>query len=191
MIGRIQGQLIAVTPPKILVDCHGVGYEIDAPMSTIYQLPSVGEKVTVLTHLAIREDAHQLFGFITEAERMTFRELIKVSGIGARTALSVLSGLNVSEIAQAISLQDSSRLVKVPGIGKKTAERLLLELKGKLGPDLGHVAHTPAGNQHEIIQALSALGYSDKEVQLAIKDLKDIQDVSDGIRQALKILAKN
>ncbi len=143
MIGRIEGRLLEKNPPAILVDVNGVGYEIDVPMSTFYQLPSVSERVVLLTHLAVREDAHQLYGFATAAERAAFRELIKISGVGARTALSVLSGLSVNELAQAVTLQESGRLTRIPGIGKKTAERLLLELKGKLGAELG-TATTPA-----------------------------------------------
>ncbi|MGH6610180.1 MAG: Holliday junction branch migration protein RuvA, partial [Burkholderiaceae bacterium] len=137
MIGRIEGRLLEKKPPAILVDANGVGYELDVPMSTFYQLPAISERVTLLTHLAVREDAHQLFGFATSGERAAFRELIKISGVGARTALAVLSGLSVAELAQTITLQDGARLTRVPGIGKKTAERLLLELKGKLGADLG------------------------------------------------------
>ena len=137
MIGRLQGTLAQKTPPQVLIDCHGVGYEVDVPMSTFYQLPALGESVTLLTHLVVREDAQLLYGFATPTERDAFRQLIKVSGIGPRMALGVLSGLGVADLAQAITLQESGRLVKVPGIGKKTADRLLLELKGKLGADMG------------------------------------------------------
>src|SRR4051812_27117502 len=136
MIGRLSGLLAEKTPPQVLVDVQGVGYEVDVPMSTFYNLPALGEKVTLLTHFVVREDAQLLFGFLTATERATFRELVKISGVGPRTALSILSGLSVGELAQAVSRQDGARLVKVPGIGKKTAERLLLELKGKLGADL-------------------------------------------------------
>ena len=137
MIGRLEGRLLEKNPPSLLVDVNGVGYEVDVPMSTFYQLPAISEKVVLLTHLAVREDAQQLFGFATAAERGAFRELIRISGVGARTALAVLSGLSVTELAQAVTLQESGRLTRIPGIGKKTAERLLLELKGKLGADLG------------------------------------------------------
>ncbi len=154
MIGRIQGTLIANNPPRLLIDCHGVGYEIDVPMSTLYQMPAIGQQVTLLTHFVVREDAQQLFGFAQESEREAFRALIKISGIGARTALSLLSGMSVEELAQAVTLQESGRLTKVPGIGKKTAERLLLELKGKLGADIGVGRQSQApDNQLEFLQA--------------------------------------
>ena len=191
MIGRIQGTLIANNPPRLLIDCHGVGYEIDVPMSTLYQMPAIGQQVTLLTHFVVREDAQQLFGFSQESEREAFRALIKISGIGARTALSLLSGMSVEELAQAVTLQESGRLTKVPGIGKKTAERLLLELKGKLGADIGVGGQSQApDSQLEILQALTALGYSDKEAQLALKQVPQGTSVSDGIRVALKALSK-
>ena len=191
MIGRIHGTLIANNPPRVIVDCHGVGYEIDVPMSTLYQMPSIGQTVTLLTHFVVREDAQQLFGFATEQERESFRALIKISGVGARTALSLLSGMSVQELAQAVTLQESARLTKVPGIGKKTAERLLLELKGKLGADIGSTtAQTEPDSQIEILQALTALGYSDKEAQTALKHVPPDTSVSDGIRLALKALSK-
>lgn len=191
MIGRIQGILIANTPPRLIVDCHGVGYEIDVPMSTLYQMPAIGQQVTLLTHFAVREDAQQLFGFATDSEREAFRSLIKISGIGARTALSLLSGMSVDELAQAVTLQESARLTKVPGIGKKTAERLLLELKGKIGADIGLSNQAnQSDSQLEILQALTALGYSDKEAQLALKQVTPGSSVSDGIRLALKALSK-
>lgn len=191
MIGRIQGTLIANNPPRVIVDCHGVGYEIDVPMSTLYQMPNIGQTVTLLTHFVVREDAQQLFGFATEQERESFRALIKISGVGARTALSLLSGMSVQELAQAVTLQESARLTKVPGIGKKTAERLLLELKGKLGADIGSVSsQAEPDSQIEILQALTALGYSDKEAQTALKHVPSDTSVSDGIRLALKALSK-
>jgi Holliday junction DNA helicase RuvA len=191
MIGRIEGRLLEKNPPGILVDANGVGYEIDVPMSTFYQLPSISERVTLLTHLIVREDAHQLYGFSTNSERAAFRELIKISGVGARTALAVLSGLSVSELAQTITLQESGRLTRVPGIGKKTAERLLLELKGKLGADLG-TAKTTAANDTatDVIRALLALGYNEREANAAVRGLPADAEVSDGIRFALKSLAK-
>jgi Holliday junction DNA helicase RuvA len=173
------------------VDCHGVGYEIDVPMSTLYQMPTIGQQVTLLTHFVVREDAQQLFGFATDSEREAFRSLIKISGIGARTALSLLSGMSVDELAQAVTLQESARLTKVPGIGKKTAERLLLELKGKIGADIGLSSQAnQSDSQLEILQALTALGYSDKEAQLALKQVTPGTSVSDGIRLALKALSK-
>ena len=191
MIGRIQGTLVANTPPRLIIDCHGVGYEVDVPMSTLYQMPSLGQQVTLLTHFVVREDAQQLFGFATESEREAFRALIKISGVGARTALSLLSGMSVEELSQAITLQESGRLTKVPGIGKKTAERLLLELKGKFGADLGLTGQAPQiDSQLEILQALISLGYSDKEAQLALKQVSPGSSVSDGIRLALKALSK-
>ena len=190
MIGRIQGTLIQKNPPHILVDCHGVGYDIDVPMSTLYQLPEIGASITLLTHHLVREDAQQLFGFASENERETFRTLIKISGVGARTALTILSGMSVSDIAMAVSMQDSSRLMTVPGIGKKTAERLLLELKGKFGTDLQSATGTTNSASSEILQALIALGYSDKEAVSAIKQVPNDASVSDGIRLALKTLSK-
>lgn len=191
MIGRIEGRLLEKNPPGILVDANGVGYEIDVPMSTFYQLPSISERVTLLTHLIVREDAHQLYGFSTHSERAAFRELIKISGVGARTALSVLSGLSVSELAQTITLQESGRLTRVPGIGKKTAERLLLELRGKLGADLGSARTTAASDTAtDVIRALLALGYNEREANAAVRGMPGDAEVSDGIRFALKSLAK-
>ena len=192
MIGRIQGTLVSVHPPRLLVDCQGVGYEIDVPMSTLYQLPEVNQKITLLTHFQVREDAQQLFGFATEAEREAFRQLIKISGVGSRTALAILSGMSVNELAQAIALQEADRLTQVPGIGKKTAERLCLELKGKLAPDLGIVNGKPQAIEasSEVLQALLALGYSEKEALLALKQIPPDSTVSDGIRMGLKYLSK-
>ncbi|MDR3480074.1 MAG: Holliday junction branch migration protein RuvA [Burkholderiaceae bacterium] len=191
MIGRLSGTLVEKNPPHLLVDCHGVGYEVDVPMSTFYNLPGLGEKVLLLTHLTVREDAHLLYGFGSAEERNVFKQLIKISGIGARTALSILSGMSVSDLAQAITLQEAGRLTRVPGIGKKTAERLLLELKGKLGADLGAiggVVHN--GATSDILNALIALGYSDKEAMLALKQVPAGAGVSDGIKLALKALSK-
>jgi Holliday junction DNA helicase RuvA len=192
MIGRIQGILASVHPPRLLVDCQGIGYEVDVPMSTLYQLPQVGQKITLLTHFQVREDAQQLFGFATETEREAFRQLIKISGVGSRTALAVLSGMSVNELAQAIALQEAGRLTQVPGIGKKTAERLCLELKGKLAPDLGISTGKPQtlDANSEVLQALLALGYSEKEALLALKQIPPDTNVSDGIRMGLKYLSK-
>ena len=190
MIGRLSGLLAEKNPPQLLVDVNGVGYEVDVPMSTFYNLPSLGERVTLLTHFVVREDAQVLFGFLTAEERATFRLLVKISGVGPRTALSILSGLSVGELAQAISLQESGRLIKVPGIGKKTAERLLLELKGKLGPDLALPTSVANDAQSDILQALVALGYSDREAALALKSLPADIGVSEGIKLALRSLAK-
>jgi holliday junction DNA helicase RuvA len=192
MIGKLTGTLLEKNPPQILLDCHGVGYEVDVPMSTFYNLPATGEKVALLTHFVVREDAQILYGFGTSAEREAFRQLIKISGVGPRTALSVLSGMSVSDLAQAVSAQESGRIVKVPGIGKKTAERLLLELKGKLGADLNLPGAGPAQSdvQSDIQQALMALGYSDKDATAALKALPKDVGVSEGIKLALKALAK-
>jgi Holliday junction DNA helicase RuvA len=191
MIGRIEGRLLEKNPPSILVDVNGVGYEVDVPMSTFYQLPALSERVVLLTHLAVREDAHQLYGFATAEERAAFRELIRISGIGARTALALLSGLSVAELAQAITLQETAWLTRVPGIGKKTAERLLLELKGKLGADLGTSAASPATDAGvDVIHALLALGYNDREAKAAVRSLPPGSGVTEGIRLALKSLAK-
>ena len=192
MIGRIQGILLQKNPPQLLVDCQGVGYEIDVPMSTFYNLPAVGEKVTLFTHLAIREDAHVLYGFGSLDERALFRQLIRISGVGARTALALLSGLSVNDMSQAVALQDASRLTSIPGIGKKTAERLLLELKGKL--ETGALSAISSSVQNDamadIQNALLALGYSEKETILAIKQVPHDCSVSDGIKMALKALSK-
>jgi holliday junction DNA helicase RuvA len=192
MIGRLQGQLAAKNPPQVLVDCHGVGYEVDVPMSTFYNLPELGGAVTLLTHFVVREDAQILFGFASAQEREAFRQLIKITGVGPRMALSLLSGMSVADLAQTITQQAVGRLTKVPGIGKKTAERLLLELKGKLGADLGALGSGPAQSdvQSDIHQALLALGYNDKEAAAALKALPPDVGVSDGIKLALKSLAK-
>jgi Holliday junction DNA helicase RuvA len=197
MIGRIQGVLLEKNPPQIIVDCHGVGYELEVPMSTFYGLPATGERVSLLTHLLVREDAHLLYGFGTEGERRAFRQLLRISGVGARTALAVLSGLSVSELAEAVTLQESGRLTRIPGIGKKTAERLLLELKDKLGVELTNLGTTtsvatarPAPATSDMLRALLALGYSEKEAVAAVKQLPDGLSVADGIRQALKLLSK-
>ncbi|HSX93571.1 MAG TPA: Holliday junction branch migration protein RuvA [Hydrogenophaga sp.] len=191
MIGKLTGTLLEKNPPQILLDCHGVGYEVDVPMSTFYHLPASGERVSLLTHFVVREDAQILYGFATTAERDAFRQLIKISGVGPRTALSVLSGLSVNDLAQAVSTQETGRIVKVPGIGKKTAERLLLELKGKLGVDLGLPAGaTRSDAQADIQQALMALGYNEKDAAAALKALPADVGVTDGIKLALKALAK-
>jgi Holliday junction DNA helicase RuvA len=191
MIGRITGTLAEKSPPHLLVDAGGVGYEIDVPMSTFYHLPALGQQVALLTHFVVREDAQLLFGFLTAAERATFRELLKISGVGPRTALSILSGLSVAELAQAVSRQDGGRLVKVPGIGKKTAERLLLELRGKLAPDLSAPAAAALSDvQGDIVQALVALGYSERDANAALKPLPADVGVSEGIKLALKALTR-
>jgi Holliday junction DNA helicase RuvA len=194
MIGRLTGTLLEKNPPQILLDVNGVGYDVEVPMSTFYNLPGNGEKVILHTHLQVREDAHVLFGFGTLDERLAFRQLLKISGIGARTALAVLSGLSVTELAQAVALQEAGRLTKIPGIGKKTAERLLLELRDKLAKALpgvaGNVAAAGANAQSDIVHALLALGYNEKEAAVALKGLPADISVSEGIRAALKLLSK-
>ncbi|MDP9124792.1 MAG: Holliday junction branch migration protein RuvA [Pseudomonadota bacterium] len=190
MIGRLTGIVAEKTPPQVLLDVQGVGYEVDVPMSTFCNLPGLGERVTLLTHFVVREDAQQLFAFLTDEERATFRLLIKISGVGPRTALGILSGLSVSDLAGAVTRQEGGRLQKVPGIGKKTAERLLLELKGKLGPELAASGAAIASDaQGDIVQALIALGYNEKEAAMAIKGLPKDVGVSDGIKQAMKALS--
>ncbi len=192
MIGRVSGRLLAKQPPQITVDVQGIGYEIDVPMSTLYQLPATGAEVILYTQLVVREDAHLLYGFATEAERALFRQLIRISGIGARTALSVLSGLSVAELQEAVRAQDAGRMTKIPGIGKKTAERLLLELRDRL-PKAGvqAAAGGTATGGGDIANALSALGYNDKEVTWALGQLSAGVSVTEGIRQALKLLSKS
>jgi Holliday junction DNA helicase RuvA len=192
MIGRLSGTLLEKNPPQLLLDVQGVAYEVDVPMSTFYNLPANGERVTLFTHLVVREDAHLLYGFGSDSERRAFRQLLKVNGIGAKIALSLLSGLSVTELAQAIALQETARLTRVPGIGKKTAERLLLELKDKLGGELTHasgVTRLPPATS-DIMHALIALGYSEREAAAAVAQLPDGVAVADGIKQALKLLAK-
>ena len=191
MIGRLTGLLAEKSPPQLLIDVNGVGYEVDVPMSSFYNLPGLGERVTLLTHFVVREDAQLLFGFLTAQERAVFRQLIKISGIGPRMALGLLSGLSVAELTQAVTQQQAGRLIKVPGIGKKTAERLLLELKGKLAPDLGLPgAVVTSDAQSDIVQALVALGYSEREAAAAIKALPADVAVAEGIKLALKALSK-
>lgn len=192
MIGRLVGLLLEKHPPRVLVDVQGIGYEIDVPMSTFYDLPAVGTEVILYTHLAIREDMHLLFGFATEPERQIFRQLIKVSGVGARTALALLSGLSVSDLHDAIATQNSARLIKVPGVGKKTAERLLLELRDKLGTTVigTEVALPPSATGGDVLNALLSLGYNDREANWAIKQISPDAALTDGIRQALQFLSK-
>ena len=192
MIGRLSGILLEKNPPQLLLDVQGVAYEVDVPMSTFYNLPQNGERVTLFTHLVVREDAHLLYGFGSENERRAFRQLLKVNGIGAKIALSVLSGLSVTELAQAITAQETGRLTRVPGIGKKTAERLLLELKDKFGADLTQavgIHRTPPATS-DIMNALLALGYNEREAVAAIKQLPEGVAVADGIKQALKARAR-
>jgi Holliday junction DNA helicase RuvA len=192
MIGRLAGILLEKAPPQILVEAQGVGYEIEVPMSTFYNLPGTGERVVLLTHLVVREDAHLLYGFGSEGERRAFRQLLRISGIGARTALALLSGLSVAELAEAVTMQESARLTRVPGIGKKTAERLLLELKDKMGAELagGMAVNRPAPVTSDVTNALLALGYNEKEALAAVKQLPEGLSVSEAIRHALKALSR-
>ena len=191
MIGRIQGTLIESNPPQVLVDVHGIGYEVDVPMSTFYNLPGLGEKVTLLTHMVVREDAQLLYGFLTASERDCFRQLLKVTGIGARTALAILSGMSVEMLVQAVAMQEVGILTKVPGIGKKTAERLILELKDKLGSAIISSGVTVASSAiADVIKALVSLGYSEREATQAAKKLPEDIDLSEGIRLALQGMVK-
>jgi Holliday junction DNA helicase RuvA len=190
VIGRLAGTLIAKHPPQIVVDVRGIGYELDVPMSTLYQLPVTGAEVTLLTHLIIREDAHQLYGFATESERNLFRKLLKISGVGARIALAVLSGMSVADLREAVSRQETGRLTRIPGIGKKTAERLLLELKDKLDVAVIAVRAESDGASSDIVDALLSLGYSDKEARFAVASLESGLSVTEGIRHALKALSR-
>lgn len=192
MIGRLSGTLLEKTPPLVLIDCNGVGYECEVPMSTFYNLPALGEKVVMLTHFVVREDAQLLYGFGSSQERATFRQLLKVNGIGAKSALSILSGLSIEDLVQAVAMQEPAMLTRVPGIGKKTAERLLLELKDKFTIEHAVAAGSaqPASSASDILNALIALGYKDKEAVTAIKLLDKDVSVTDGIRQALKLLTK-
>ena len=195
MIGRITGLLLEKIPPLVLVDVRGVGYEIDVPMSTFYNLPAIGTEIVLHTHLVVREDVHLLFGFATEGERSVFRQLVKISGVGARTALALLSGLSVADLHQAVVAQDSGRLTKIPGVGKKTAERLLLELRDKLGTGAIGASEAAGGvrvasSGTDVLNALLSLGYNDREASFAIRQLPADLNVADGIRQALKILSK-
>jgi holliday junction DNA helicase RuvA len=192
MIGKLSGILLEKRPPMVMVDVNGIAYELDVPMTTLYQLPATGGKVTLYTHLIVREDAHLLFGFASEAERQAFRQLLKVNGVGARTALAVLSGLSVRELSQAISSQDAALLLRIPGVGRKTAERLLLELKDKLQPasvesGAGTVLESGRG---DVLNALISLGYSEKEANAAVAKLAPDLGVPEAIRQALKLLSK-
>lgn len=190
MIGRISGVLVEKNPLHILVDCEGIGYEISVPMSTFYNLPDVGQKVILITHFHVRDDNHSLYGFNTLKEREVFRELIKISGVGTRTALSLLSGLSLSDFFIAISSQKPDLLTTIPGIGKKTAERLLLELKGKLEVEINLIVKDERENSNDILKALLTLGYSEKEARISIKKLPSDITIVDGIKLALQDLSK-
>ena len=193
LIGRLTGVLLVKQPPQVLLDVQGVGYEIDVPMSTFFDLPAIGEQTTLFTHLLVREDAHLLFGFASETERQAFRQLVRISGVGARTALALLSGMSVADLQYAVESDDSSRLVKIPGIGKKTAVRLLLELRDKLGVVETHLTPAVAASDQtgDIINALLSLGYNAREANWAVKQLSAETTVTDGIRQALQRLSKD
>jgi holliday junction DNA helicase RuvA len=193
MIGRLTGNLVDKHPPQLVLDVNGVGYELEAPMSTFYNLPAAGEKVTLLTHLVVREDAQVLYGFLTASERVAFRTLIRIGGVGPKLALAVLSGLSVDDLGEAVAMQETGRITRIPGIGRKTAERLLLELKDKL-PRIGGVASTASGqavqSSNDVLNALLALGYNEREVVQVVKELPSDLSVEEGIRAALKRLSK-
>ena len=192
MIGRLTGILLEKNPPQILLDVQGVAYELDVPMSTFYNLPVLHEKVMLHTQLIVREDAHLLYGFLSNEERVAFRQLLKISGVGPKLALSVLSGLSLHDLAVAVANKEVGRLTKIPGVGKKTAERLLLELQGKFVVTGANVVQGAAVHSfnNDIMNALQALGYNDKEADWAAKQLPKDANVSDGIRLALKLLSK-
>jgi Holliday junction DNA helicase RuvA len=191
MIARLNGKLIEKSPPFIVVDCNGVGYELEVPMSTFYQMPEVGQGVQLLTHFVVREDAQLLYGFGSEQEKNTFKQLLKVNGIGAKSALSILSGISIDDLTHAVSQQEVGMLTRIPGIGKKTAERLLLELKDKFVVSGSTNAQPQAKSaSHDILNALVALGYNEREASAAVKLLDKEITVTDGIKQALKHLSK-
>jgi holliday junction DNA helicase RuvA len=193
VIGRLSGKLIEKQPPQVIVDVQGLGYELDVPMSTFYNLPGLGEAVILFTHLVVREDAHLLYGFGTNDERRAFRQLLKISGVGPKLALSVLSGLSVADLAQAVAMQETGRLVKIPGVGKKTAERLVLELRDRLdhAPSSIGAGDSNKTSAADVLNALLALGYNDREAQWALKQIPTDLGVSESIRQALKQLSKS
>jgi len=190
MIGRIKGTILEKIPPHILIDCNGVGYEIEVPMTTFYDLPEVGSEVTLLTHFLVREDAQLLFGFATDQERIIFRKLLKVNGIGAKASLSILGGMTVQELTHTIQAQDVTSLTKIPGVGKKTAERLILELKDKFSDsEFKLTSNANSTEMSDIQNALSALGYNQKDIVIVTKDLDKNISVNEGIKKALKLLS--
>ena len=193
MIAKLNGILIDKAPPQVVIDCNGVGYEVEVPMSTFYNLPDIGVKVQLLTYMVVREDAQLLYGFGSEQEKSTFKQLLKVNGIGAKSALSILSGVSIDDLIQAVSSQDVAMLTCVPGVGKKTAERLLLELKDKFSVNgvLSVGVTQPKSAASDILNALIALGYHDKEALSAIKLLQKDLSVAEGIRHSLKLLSKS
>ncbi len=192
MIARLNGILIEKTPPQVVIDCNGVGYEVEVPMSTFYNLPELGVKIQLLIHFVVREDAQLLYGFGTEQEKSTFRQLLKVNGIGAKSALSILSGLSIEELVQAVAMQETAMLTRVPGVGKKTAERLLLELKDKFSVSglTPNNANQPKSASSDVLNALISLGYNEREALVAVKLLPADMSVAGGIKQALKSLSK-
>ena len=191
MIARLNGLLLEKSPPYIVLDCSGVGYEVEVPMSTFYNLPEIGTKVNLLTYMVVREDAQLLYGFGTEQEKSTFKQLLKVNGIGAKSALSILSGVSIEDLVQAVNMQEVGMLTRIPGIGKKTAERLLLELKDKLGvAGFATASNQAKSASHDVLNALIALGYNEREALMAVKNLPADVGVADGIKQALKLLSK-
>lgn len=191
MIARLNGLLVEKSPPLIVVDCAGVGYEVEVPMSTFYNLPDIGVQVTLLTVMVVREDAQLLYGFGTQQEKNTFRQLLKVNGIGAKSALSILSGVSIEDLIEAVASQDVALLTRIPGVGKKTAERLLLELKDKFeSASLGVAMGQAKSATHDVLNALLALGYNEREAVASVKLLDKNATVSDGIKQALKLLSK-
>lgn len=191
MIARLNGVLIEKYPPFVIVDCQGVGYEVEVPMSTFYNLPELGHKVQLLTHFVVREDAQLLYGFGSEQEKNTFKQLLKVNGIGAKSALSILSGVSIDDLVEAVSQQEVGMLTRIPGIGKKTAERLLLELKDKFIVTGSVTSQAqPKSAMHDVLNALVALGYNEREASAAVKLLPKDITVAEGIKQALKSLSK-
>ena len=191
MIGQLRGILIDKTPPRTMIECNGVGYEIEVPMSTFFQLPNVGEQVTLLTYFVVREDAQLLYGFLTQQEKEMFRQLIKINGVGPKLALSILSGASVEELVEAALSHNSNVFVNIPGIGNKTAERLVLELKDKCEHLVGDKPHNSAPSEIDDIQnALISLGYRPKDASIAVKQLPNDVSINEGIREALKILSK-
>ncbi len=191
MIARLNGTLIDKSPPQVIVDCNGVGYEVEVPMSTFYNLPEIGKQIQLLIHFVVREDAQLLYGFGSEQEKSTFKQLLKVNGIGAKSALSILSGVAIDDLVEAVNRQEVGMLTRIPGIGKKTAERLLLELKDKfLVTGSATTTSLPKTASYDVLNALIALGYNEREAGAAVKLLPKEVTVADGIKQALKSLSK-
>ena len=190
MIARLNGILIEKSPPQVIVDCNGVGYEVEVPMSTFYNLPEIGSKIQLLIHFVVREDAQLLYGFGSEQEKSTFKQLLKVNGIGAKSALSILSGVSIDDLVEAVNRQEVGMLTRIPGIGKKTAERLLLELKDKFAvTGSATTISQPKSASYDVLNALIALGYNEREAGAAVKLLPKEVTVTDGIKQALKSLS--